>query len=162
MFTHKTCLSKGLSLYRQMHWRLRWQRPYVWGPLMTKFLRVVMYLVAQLCPTLCNPMDCSPPGSSVHRLSKKKILEWVAIPFSRGSSWLRDRTWVSCIAGRFLTKSWHSQTKRLLRILVYLTACQILAIKVETKLSKPRKNIWEEQVEHLHFKDTRRKMQVPP
>ena len=39
---------------------------------MTKFLRVVMYLVAQLCPTLCNPMDCSPPGSSVHRLSKKK------------------------------------------------------------------------------------------
>ena len=40
--------------------------------------------VAQLCPTLCNPMDCSPPGSSVHRILQARILEWLAIPFSRG------------------------------------------------------------------------------
>ena len=52
---------------------------------------------------LCDPMDCSPPGSSVHGLLQARILEWVAIPFSRGSSWLKDRAWVSCIASRFFT-----------------------------------------------------------
>ena len=60
-------------------------------------------LVAQLCLTLCNPMDCSPPGSSVHEIFQARILEWVAIYFSRGSSQPRDRTWVSCTAGRFFT-----------------------------------------------------------
>ena len=58
---------------------------------------------AQSCLTLCDPMDSSPPGSSVHGILQAKILEWVAIPFSRGSSQLRDQTWVSCIAGRFFT-----------------------------------------------------------
>ena len=48
-------------------------------------------------------MDCSPPGSSVHRLLQASILEWVAIPFSRGPYRPRERTWVSCIAGRFFT-----------------------------------------------------------
>ena len=61
----------------------------------------VCVLLAQLCPTLCNPMDCSPPGSSVHEISQARILEWVAIPFSRGSSLPRDQTQVSWIAGRF-------------------------------------------------------------
>jgi len=56
--------------------------------------------VAQLCPTLCDPMDCSPPGSSVHGILQARIVEWVAISFSRGSSRLRDRTHVSRIAGR--------------------------------------------------------------
>ena len=53
-------------------------------------------LHAQLCPTLCDPMDCSPPGSSVHGILQARILEWVAIPFSRGSSQPRDQTQVSC------------------------------------------------------------------
>ena len=60
-------------------------------------------LVAQSCPTLCNPMNCSPPGSSVHGILQPRILEWVAMPSSRGSSWLRDRTWVSWLADRFFT-----------------------------------------------------------
>ena len=60
-------------------------------------------LVAQSCPTLCDPMDCSLPGSSVHGISQARILEWVAIPFSRGSSRPRDQTLVSCIAGRCFT-----------------------------------------------------------
>jgi len=60
-------------------------------------------LVAQSCLTLCDPMECSPPGSSVHGILQARILEWVAIPFSRKSSWPRDWTWVSCIAGRFFT-----------------------------------------------------------
>ena len=106
---------------------------------------VLSLSVARSYPTLCNPMDCSPAGSSIHGNSPSKntgmgchallqgifpiqgsspglphcrwifyhlshqgsprILEWVAYPFSRGSSWLRNRTGVSCIAGRFFT-SW--------------------------------------------------------
>ena len=57
----------------------------------------VLCLLAQSRPTLCDPMDCSPPGSSVHGISQARILEWVAISFSR------DQTWVSCNAGRFFT-----------------------------------------------------------
>ena len=53
--------------------------------------------------SLCEPMECSPTGSSVHRVSQARVLEWVAISFSRGPSWPRDRTWVSCTAGRFFT-----------------------------------------------------------
>ena len=60
-------------------------------------------LIAQSCPTPYNPMDCSPPSSPVHGIIQARILEWVAIPFSRGSSQPRDRTQVSCTAGRFFT-----------------------------------------------------------
>ena len=56
--------------------------------------------VAQSCPTLCDPVVCSLPGSSVHGILQARILEWVAISFSRGSSRPRDRTRVSHIAGR--------------------------------------------------------------
>ena len=58
-------------------------------------------LVTQSCLTLCDPMDYSPPGSSVHGDSPDKILEWVAILFSRGSSLARVQTQVSRITGRF-------------------------------------------------------------
>ena len=61
---------------------------------------------AQSYPTLCNFMDCSPPGSSVHGISQAKILEWVTMPCPRGSSQTRDRTDVSCIpciSGGFFT-----------------------------------------------------------
>ena len=51
------------------------------------------------CPTLCDPTDCSPPGSSLHGFLQARILEWVAIPFSRGSSWPRDGTRVSHMQG---------------------------------------------------------------
>ena len=57
----------------------------------------VKALVVWSCLTLCDPMGCSPPGSSVHRILQARISEWVAIPFSRRSSQPRDRTWVSCI-----------------------------------------------------------------
>ena len=63
----------------------------------------VCVLVAQLCPTLCDPTDCSPPGFSVHGILQARILEWIAIPFSRGTSQPRNRTLVSCMAGRFFT-----------------------------------------------------------
>ena len=58
--------------------------------------------VIKLCLTLCDPMDWNPPGSSVHKISQARILEWVAISFSKGSSWPRDWTCVSCIGRRIL------------------------------------------------------------
>ena len=63
-------------------------------------------LVAQSYPTLCDPVDCSPPGSSVHEILQERIPEWVAISSSWGSSQPRDWTWVysfSCISGRCFT-----------------------------------------------------------
>ena len=57
----------------------------------------------QSCPTLCNPIDYNLEGSSAHGILQARILEWVAIPFSRGSSQPRDRTLDSCISGRFFT-----------------------------------------------------------
>ena len=59
--------------------------------------------VAQSCLTLCNPMDCSLPGFSVHGIFQARVPEWVAISFSRGSSRPRDKTQVSLIAGRHFT-----------------------------------------------------------
>ena len=64
-----------------------------------------VYRGAQSCPTLCDPMDCSPPGSSVHGIFQARILEWIAIPFSRGSSWPRNQTstsYISCFSKRIL------------------------------------------------------------
>ena len=73
---------------------------YVWT---TCFLESEIVLVTQSCPTLCDPMDCSLSGSSVHGSLQARILEWVAIPFSRESSWPRDQTRVFSIVGRFFT-----------------------------------------------------------
>ena len=78
-------------------WIARWETKIMLS------LLTVKVLVTQSCPTLCDPMDCSPPGFSVHGIRQAGILEWVAIPFSRGSSQSRDQTQVSCIAGWFFT-----------------------------------------------------------
>ena len=59
--------------------------------------------VIQSGPILCDPMDCSLPGSPIHWIFQARVLEWVAISFSRGSSWPRDWTPVSCIVGRCFT-----------------------------------------------------------
>ena len=59
--------------------------------------------LAQLCLTFCDPMDYNLPGSSVHGILQARVLEWVAIPFSRGSSQPRDQTQVSRIAGGLFT-----------------------------------------------------------
>ena len=72
-------------------------------------LRVCLYAKSlQLCLTLFDPMDCSLPGSSVHGILQATILEWVAVPSSRGSSWPRDQTHVCkspALAGGFFTTS---------------------------------------------------------
>ena len=79
-------------------------RRHGWGDLPLPFssrLPCCYYLVTKSCPTLCDPMDYSLPGSSVHGIIQARILEWGAISSSRGSSWPRDSTHVSCLAGRF-------------------------------------------------------------
>ena len=71
--------------------------------------------VAQSCPAPCDPMDCSPPGSSVHGIRQARVLEWAAVSFSRGSSRPRDRTctsYVPCIVGRCFTPSATWETSR--------------------------------------------------
>ena len=67
--------------------------------------------LVQSYSTLCDPMDCSPLGSSVHGILQARTLEWVAMSFSRGSSWPRDQTHVSCTASRVFTTepSWEPQ-----------------------------------------------------
>ena len=71
--------------------------------LLTFYFIYLFILVAQLCHSLGNQMEFSPPGSSVHGILQARILEWVAISSSQGSSQSRDQTWVSLIAGRFFT-----------------------------------------------------------
>ena len=74
-----------------------------WYMVKWTFAYFVVVLFTKLCPTLWDPTDCSPPGSSVHRIFQARRLKWVAISFSRGSFQTRDRTYVSCIGRRFFT-----------------------------------------------------------
>ena len=71
----------------------------------------------QFCLTLCDPMDCSLPCSSTHRILWARMLEWVAMSSSRGSSQHRDQTCVSCTAGKFFTtelvKDWSGSSPSL-------------------------------------------------
>ena len=91
---------------------------------------VCVYSVTQSCPTLCDPMDCSPPDSSVHGILQARIMEWVAMPSSRGSFQPRDWTHISCIASRFFTV-WATREDKLsnhylnhyLWIHIFLTLC---------------------------------------
>ena len=68
----------------------------------------------QSCLTLCDPMHCSPPGSSVHRILQARILEWVATPSSKGSSHPRAQTRSSCIGREFLYHYCHLRSPSLL------------------------------------------------
>ena len=89
--------------------------------------------VAQSCPTLCNPMDCSLQGSSVHGISQARMLEWVAISFSKGSSWPRDWTQVSYIAGRFFT-IWATREAQIYRVATYY--------HIPLSMGFPRQECW--------------------
>ena len=82
----------------------QWLTLFFWPP---KSLQMVterkVKVKVKLCLTLCDPIGCSLPGSSVHGILQARVLEWVAISFSRGSSWPRDRTQVSHVVGRCFT-----------------------------------------------------------
>ena len=72
-----------------------------------KVFATVLYccLVTESCPAVCDPMDCSPPGSSVHGILQESVLEWVARPSSRGSSHSTDQTYSSCF-GEWILHHW--------------------------------------------------------
>ena len=78
----------------------------------------VKVLITQLCPALCDLTDYSPPGFSVFDFLRA-ILELIVVPFSRGSSWPRDQTWVSCIGGRFFT-TWDIREAPIWSMLFYI------------------------------------------
>ena len=78
--------------------------------------------VTQSCPTLCDPMDCSPPDSSVHGIFQAWILEWVPVSFSRGPSWPRDWTRGSRIIGRRFSV-WATRVALLTHYVPLLVAC---------------------------------------
>ena len=79
------------------------QMPLLWSLPVVLLCSSKSCMYAQSCPTLCDPLDCSLPVSSIHRISQARILEWVAISSSRGSFWPRNRTGVSSFGGRFFT-----------------------------------------------------------
>ena len=104
--TSFTTNAKGTSLGRKHKWR---KRPTEDEPETIKIQVIgsccVLCSVTQSCPTLCDSTDCSPPGFSVHGVLQARILEWVAMPSSRGSSPLRNRTrisYMSCTGRRIL------------------------------------------------------------
>ena len=63
---------------------------------------ILKLLFTELCLTLCKPVDCRPAISYVYSISQARILEWIAIPFSRVSSWLKNQAWVFCIGRQIL------------------------------------------------------------
>ena len=114
-------------------------------------------LVAQSCPTFCDPMGCSLLGSSVHGILQARILERVAIPFSRGSSWLRGWIQVSFIASRFFYCLSHQGSPSILIIFKSLKLEQLTKgvnvsreenrpmLRVERKKKQPSKEPEKEQ-----------------
>ena len=99
---------------------------------------VCVYSVTQLCLTLCDPMDCSPPRSSVRGILQARTLEWVAISSSRGSSWPRDRTrvsFVSCTAGGFFTTESLDKPTPCIYCRTKGTHCYILSCRCENILT---------------------------
>ena len=105
----KVCLSYQCFDHKSLYWHARFSFYFYF--LLSQFPVALRYInsekvktfVSQSFPNLCDPMYCSPPGFFVHGIFQARILEWVAIPFARESSWPRDQTQVSCNAGRFFT-----------------------------------------------------------
>ena len=93
-----TCYNMDDSWKHYARWNWLQMDKYCMTPLTWKWSEV-----AQSCLTLCDPLDCSLPGFSVHGIFQARVLEWVSVSFSRGSSPPRDWTWVSHIAGRRFT-----------------------------------------------------------
>ena len=106
------CHSSRLSIHQPGTCSPTWKLPkpsasgFLWQlhyAFMSDHIIIVNSEVAQLCPTLCDPMDCSLPGSSVHGIFQAIVLEWIATSFSRGSSRHRDRTRIFHIVDRRFT-----------------------------------------------------------
>ena len=104
-FRELTFQDLGVVFWKSPFWGFRWKSwdlPHLflpsWERLGISTNGCMHPQSLQSCPTLCDPVDCSPPGSSVHRIIQSRMLEWVAMPSSRQSSWPRDWTHVSYIS----------------------------------------------------------------
>ena len=108
--------------------------------------------VAKLCLNLCDPMDCSPPGSPVHEILQARILEWVAISYSRGSSWPRDRAHISCVShitGRLFTTESPGKSLHYVAVATQSLSCVQLCVAPQTVAHRaplfmgfPRQEYW--------------------
>ena len=118
-----------------------WFRSFIFiGAWLPLFIFIGVWLIVPLyvCAQLLSHVRLSPPGSSVHEIFQARILEWVAIPFSRGSSQPRDRTQVSCIAGGFFTMffiMW--ATRAHIYVCVYIYIYIYIIFKVFLTILKP-------------------------
>ena len=105
--TNISILQRTESLDRSLHQCLAWAWTQTYLPLITMLSStlscVLLAKFLQSCPTLCDPVDCNPPSFSLHVILQAGMLQWVAISFSRGSSWCRGWIWVFCITGRVFT-----------------------------------------------------------
>ena len=118
-----------------------------------------MCLVTQSCPTLGDPMDCNPLGSSVHGILQARVLEWVAISSSRGSSQPRDRTQVSRIVGGFFaiwaTREAQTSSGHLLRIITLDVFKDDLFLFIQTLWSKYYNfHLQNEEPEYQSYQET--------
>ena len=105
-------------------------------------------LVTLSCPTLCDPKDCNPPGSSVHGILQTRILEWVAIPFLKGSSKFRNRTEFSCTAGRFFTTEPPGKPTLSIKEFYFSQQKKKRERKKEEKVNR-KNSYWAESWEHM-------------
>ena len=97
----------------------------------------------QLCLTLGDPMDCSPPGSFVHETLQTRTLEWVAVPSSRGSSPPRNRTCVSCFAGGFIaTETWEVPFSKYIALFSFRCNGHISPGVVVDSSALPKSELW--------------------
>ena len=100
-------------------------------------LFVAPWTVGCQAPLPVESVDCNLPGYSVYGIFRQEILEWVAISYSRGSSWPRDRTWVSC-AGKWILHHWAHLGSPYL----YMYKLAFLTMQLKTRLLKARFRIW--------------------
>ena len=120
-------------------------------------------LVTQSCLTLCNPTNCSPPGSSVHGILQAIILEWVVTSFSWGSSRPRDWTWVSCIAGRFFISLVTREAPHIyvyMNIYIYIYIYMNREIEVHT-LVFPLQKTWNKWQHYTDFRKLIHQEKIP-
>ena len=121
----------------------------LWGSVFSHIKWTLCLVHAQSCPILCNPMDCGAPGSSVHGIFQARILEWVVISSSRGSSWPRDRThvsWVSCI-GKDHCAAWEVLNIKMPTLL-----------KFQSPLATKSELLWAESERHFDHQDSWEKL----
>ena len=107
--------------------------------------------VSQSCPTLCDPADCNLLGFSIHGILQARILEWIVISFSRGSSWPRDQTWVSRIGGRHFNLWATREADVILELPCFFDDPTDVGnlISAFSDFSKSSLNIWKFMVHHI-------------